>query len=580
MYKSIKTVALLFVFALVSCEYDDSSIWENYNSLEERVSSLEDLCNQMNTNINSIQTMVSALEKGDYITNIAPITSGDTEIGYTITFAKSKSITIYHGTNGKDGTTPVIDIVKDSDGIYYWTLNGEWLTDENGKKIKAVGTDGKDGKDGTNGNTPQLKIINSYWYISYDNGTSWKKLDKATGNDGNSITVTQDDEYVYFTLSNGEIISIKKSNNGSNPNIIQFTDIQVKAICLRWDTNSDGELSYKEIAAVTSLNRAFQGSSISIFTEFQYFTGLTAIEDEDFAYCSDLATIILPNSITSIGVSAFEDCTQLLKIIIPQNVTTIRDNAFKNCKLLTTITIPAKVTTIGTDVFECNYNLKEFIVEANNNKYASKDGILYSKDMKNLIKCPATKTQVNIENSITTIENCAFSNCLFANITIPQNVTSIGNSAFEGCQKLTSLKIPENVSTIGKRAFTGCSNLEKITIPESVTTIEDEVFFNCKNLTNVTIPNSVKSIGEAAFSDCESLTNITIPSSVTSIGTNAFGIEKLVEIHCKATTPPTQLEFGAFFDIFSSCKLYVPTNSVDAYKAAEHWKKFTNIIGE
>ena len=65
MYKSIKTGALLFVFALVSCEYDDSSIWENYNSLEERVSSLEDLCNQMNTNINSIQTIVSALEKGD-----------------------------------------------------------------------------------------------------------------------------------------------------------------------------------------------------------------------------------------------------------------------------------------------------------------------------------------------------------------------------------------------------------------------------------------------------------------------------------------------------------------------------------
>ncbi|MBO5226003.1 MAG: leucine-rich repeat protein [Parabacteroides sp.] len=489
MYKSIKTVALLFVFALVSCEYDDSSIWENYNSLEERVSSLEDLCNQMNTNINSIQTIVSALEKGDYITNIAPITSGDTEIGYTITFAKSKSITIYHGTNGKDGTTPVIDIVKDSDGIYYWTLNGEWLTDENGKKIKAVGTDGKDGKDGTNGNTPQLKIINSYWYISYDNGTSWKKLDKATGNDGNSITVTQDDEYVYFTLSNGEIISIKKSNNGSNPNIIQFTDIQVKAICLRWDTNSDGELSYKEIAAVTSLNKAFQGSSISIFTEFQYFTGLTAIEYSDFASCYDLATIVLPNSITSIGDHAFIECTQLLKITIPQNVTTIGEGAFSHCKLLTTITIPTKVTTIGAEAFGNNFNLKEFIVEASNNKYASKDGILYSKDMKNLIKCPCKKTQVSIANTVTTIEESAFDQC-----------------------DLTNVHIPNSVTCIRKWAFKGCTNLN--------------------------------------------------------------------EIHCKATTPP-QLESVTFFgDIFSSCKLYVPTNSVDAYKAAEHWKEFTNIIGE
>ena len=169
------------VIVLSSCKYNDDDLWNSVHGLEDRVAKLEEFCKQMNTNISSLQTLVTALQSNDYITGVTPITNDGEIIGYTITFAKSNSITIYNGTDGKDGVdgedgtdavTPTIGVKQDSDGVYYWTLNGEWLTDEHGNKIKAEGSDGKDGSDGEDGNdgadgtngkdgiTPQFKIEN------------------------------------------------------------------------------------------------------------------------------------------------------------------------------------------------------------------------------------------------------------------------------------------------------------------------------------------------------------------------------------------------------------------------------------
>lgn len=143
----------------------------------------------MNTNITSIQTIINAGKDGDYITSITPLTEGGKEIGYIITFSKRPSITIYHGkdgqngangSDGKDGITPNISVKMDTDGYYYWTLNGEWLLDDNGKKILAQGINGADGQSGGDGITPQLKIEDGGWYISYDNGQSWNFLGRAT----------------------------------------------------------------------------------------------------------------------------------------------------------------------------------------------------------------------------------------------------------------------------------------------------------------------------------------------------------------------------------------------------------------
>ena len=183
----------------------------------------------MNTNIASIQSIASASQNANYITSVTPVTQNGKEIGYTIAFKSGNPITIYHGTDGNDGAdgnTPKIGVKKDTDGIYYWTVDDGWLLDANGKKVKAVGTDGKDGNDGVgtpgkDGITPQLKIEGDYWYVSVDKGATWSKLSKAKGEDGKdgtdgdtlfaSIDYTTSEDYVVFTLSNGVDIKVPTS---------------------------------------------------------------------------------------------------------------------------------------------------------------------------------------------------------------------------------------------------------------------------------------------------------------------------------------------------------------------------------
>ena len=129
----------LIVSAGCSDDYDDSKLWDSVNGLENRVAKLEELCKQMNTNISSLQEIVTALQKNESIKSVATLTDGN---GYLITFSSGKTITIYHGKNGingtdgedgkdgqngKDGTTPTISVKKDIDGIYYWTVDNDWL---------------------------------------------------------------------------------------------------------------------------------------------------------------------------------------------------------------------------------------------------------------------------------------------------------------------------------------------------------------------------------------------------------------------------------------------------------------------
>ena len=217
---------IAITLGLLSCNHKDSLWQEVVEDLDERVETLEMLCAEMNTNITSLQTIVDVLQSNDFITSIVEIKKDGKVVGYTITFGKHDPITIYHGqdgkdgadgkdgqdgqdgadgkdgqdgqngADGKDGSTPVIGVAQDTDGVYYWTLNGEWLLDDDGNKLPVSGEDGKDGAngadgkdgqdgaDGKDGITPLLKIENGYWYISYDNGVTWTESGKATGDNG------------------------------------------------------------------------------------------------------------------------------------------------------------------------------------------------------------------------------------------------------------------------------------------------------------------------------------------------------------------------------------------------------------
>ena len=154
-------------------------------------------------------------------------------------------------------------------------------------------------------------------------------------------------------------------------------------------------------------------------------------------------------------------------------------------------------------------------------------------------------------------------------------ITVIQENAFTNCSDLKSIILPNSVTTIEENAFWSCSSLTDITIPNSVTTIEYGAFLGCSSLTNITIPNSVTTIGSFAFGGCSSLTDITIPNSVTTIGVSAFeGCSKLKEIYCTPTNPPTL----GINTVFYSIILYVPMESVEAYKTADVWKEYADQI--
>ena len=364
------TFYLLAVFAtlVVGCEkFDDSALWDKINSLEGRIAALEQLCSQMNTNITSLQTVVEALQDNDYVTNIAPITQGDKTIGYTITFSKSGSVTIYHGkdglngTVGKDGVTPVVGVKKADDGIYYWTINGEWLLDSDGNKIKAQGIDGENGSNGKNGTTPKLKIENGYWKVSYDGGSSWDELGQATGEDGDSMfaDVSYDDDYVYITLNDGTDLVVPRTivipNNqicytSSDGEIVTpyITDVFGANIISNVYENGKGVITFD--GNITSIgDYAFSGcSSLASIT---IPNSVTSIEDYVFASCRSLTSVTIPGSVRSIGINAFNSCTALTDITIGEGVASIGINAFSFCTSLTSITIPSTVTSIGNQAF-------------------------------------------------------------------------------------------------------------------------------------------------------------------------------------------------------------------------------------
>ena len=567
----------------------------------------------------------------------------------------------------------------------------------------------------------------------------WFVVPPITFSNGFTVSITQSNGGV-FDKSTSKSITIERSklSKMSPMNVekalpegyIVFADDNVKAkLVAAFDTDGDGEISYNEAASVTSgndLKAAFGAiKTYKSFDEFHYFTGVTYIPSsmfegwvmtsitlpESLVYlgessfkncksltsiiipegiselpksifegCSGLSSVILPNSLEAlsqdafygceglqslslpkalrfIGIRCFMNCSNLSSLYLPESITTIKEMAFKGCtklkdvhidsldwwlwmcdqtqdtygtydtelfscgsserhlfvggKELTTITIPSNITNIGDFAFMGCISITSITIPSSVHTigmYAFMRCSIPSIEIpdsvtkidigafQNCSKLSAivipesvseiyyntfmncsSLSSISIPESVISIGTGAFENCIsLKSIDIPESVTTLGAYAFRGCTGLTSIVLPKHIQQIGIYTFYGCSKLQSVSIPSEVTAINDYAFYECSSLQEVILPMALITIGQFVFEYCSSLSTLNIPASVTNIGRGAFlACANLSTLTVRPITPP---DAGIDLCSWTIGSIYVPAESVEAYKIAKNWSNYADRI--
>ena len=599
-----KLLSLVFCGLLLfgcSDKYDDSALRNDLNDLENRVTKLEELCTQMNTNISSLQKIVDALQDNLSISKVEQISDG-----YIIHFSDGSTATI---KNGKDsGTIPVIGVRKDTDGCYYWTLDGEWLTDEKGNKVKAQGTDGKDGVDGEDGNdgadgedgtdgtngkdgiTPQLKIENGRWMLSMDDGKTWTDIGQATGADGkdgadgtdgedgvdgkdgtNGIfkSVTEDDDNVYFTLEDDSVITIPKSDNSKFAIAFDATDIAilnggesktisytiegatentvVKAIAQDgWKVKVNATSTDKGTITITAPN-PIVGSEILVFAnDGSYRTIMVSLN------CMQGQINIADNSIDATPAGG----TQEIKLTTNLDYTVEIPEAAQSWLSLSPETRAMREDTIAFNI-SANEGIQRFATVSLKDEQGN---ILQTIIFRQLGTC----TEIHVETK-GELEN-VLAGYDYANIE-SLKITGVLNDVdflfiYRMMPNLKDLDIAEvNITALPTQAFYKSTNVENLILPNTLVTIGESMFYQSK-LKTVVIPANVTTIGGSAFENCSSLATVTFEkgSQLKTIGGGYSGpygpsyyhgafcqLENLMTVDMSACTQVETINQYAFY---------------------------------
>ena len=263
--------------------------------------------------------------------------------------------------------------------------------------------------------------------------------------------------------------------------------------------------------------------------------GYRVIRIEAYAFNqAAITTVVIPNSVESIGMVAFYSCTELKSVRLSEQLTRIEASAFFGCESLASIIIPEGVVYIGDYAFANCKQLKEITIPSSVEYYG--ENLFWNTGFTSLPKLPDNLTtipngmfyqctqlaSIEIPKNITTIGECAFGRCPISEIEIPASVTHIGVAAFANCPNLTNMTIPDNVTDIGFNAFKGCLNLKTVTLPNNISSLSKGIFSECSSLESIIIPSGVKSIGKGAFEGCSSLRSINIPDGIEEIAPRLF----------------------------------------------------------
>ena len=532
--KARKTLPLLLaVLALTACKYDDSALWEQldqnkeYIAASERIAALEVWQAKTNTNIQSTRTLLGT---DDCITAVTPVTEAGVRVGYTITFLNSPAITIYNDENGVAGITPQIGVTQEEDGKWYWTLNGDLLTDGEGNSIQA---------NGDSAPVPQLStgasltvsqdsdgaaIVADAIYLSVDDGKTWTRVSGEDVSSFFSDVDTSDPTCVTFTLADGASFSI-----------VRYTDLK-----LTFD-RSAVYLGYGNTITVgftAEGNETFSTDNLIIVAPvgWKVSTGLATRASTGFSL-----TVTAPEEAQLTAGTAVAEGDILVMLSDGQSETVI-GRIKADCKdtylVMHEVSEGELATAIGsrTDltsitVTSGSFNKEDWRAIFYNRPsllYLDLEGAVYTGDDANEFYYQLGRNElplidVKLPQGVTGLRTGAFRNCLFLpSITLPEELTIIRDFTFCGCSSLTFIDIPDEVTSIGESAFESCSSLTSIDIPDEVTSIGESAFESCSSLTSIDIPDEVTSIGESAFESCSALTSIILPEGLQSIGDYAF----------------------------------------------------------